>query len=276
MAARGLPFTRWTATLIWLQVVVNFLWRCSSGSWFDERRRKSPPHCRWNPGFSKPPWLFNQWRMWNVFPVRRQLRNCDKSSTSTAIRGMRERRELQQNVQLFNLIAQADSLVNISLAKESREAAVASKQDSSAMKIIALLTTFFLPGGTLIATFFAMPLFDWSKPSINRIASDHFWVYWAVTAPLTLTTMAGVVTWALWHNRRIELLHLQGRDNVSASLVQNGARVTGKKKGPEGVEEKPKDKTQASISITTSCDKSSLPNIFHRRHRRAGPDTAEP
>lgn len=51
---------------------------------------------------------------------------------------------------LFNLIAQVDSLINVSLAQDSREMAVSSKQDSSAMKIIALLTTFFLPG-TFIA-----------------------------------------------------------------------------------------------------------------------------
>lgn len=63
---------------------------------------------------------------------------------------------------LFNLIAQSDSLLNVSLAKDSREIAMASKEDSSAMKIIALLTTFFLPG-----TFMAVrsPLL---QPSPNK------------------------------------------------------------------------------------------------------------
>lgn len=59
-------------------------------------------------------------------------------------------------MKLFNLIAQSDSLINVSLAKDSREMAVASKQDSSAMKIIALLTTFFLPG-TFIAVRLGIP-----------------------------------------------------------------------------------------------------------------------
>ncbi|KAL7950495.1 hypothetical protein V8C42DRAFT_306679 [Trichoderma barbatum] len=68
--------------------------------------------------------------------------------------GLKERMESQQTV-LFNLIAQSDSLINVSLAKDSREMAVASKQDSSAMKIIALLTTFFLPG-TFIAVSFGV------------------------------------------------------------------------------------------------------------------------
>jgi hypothetical protein len=54
---------------------------------------------------------------------------------------------------VFNLIAQEDTKINISLAKDSREIAAASKQDSSAMKIIAMLTTLFLPG-----TFMAVSL----------------------------------------------------------------------------------------------------------------------
>lgn len=48
--------------------------------------------------------------------------------------------------QVFNLIAQLDGMVNIGLAKDSKEIAAASKRDSSAMKIVAVLTTFFLPG----------------------------------------------------------------------------------------------------------------------------------
>jgi len=64
------------------------------------------------------------------------------------------RLQAQQQV-LFNLIAQADTKINISLAKDSREIAAASKQDSSAMKIIAMLTTLFLPG-TFVAVSLAI------------------------------------------------------------------------------------------------------------------------
>jgi hypothetical protein len=39
-----------------------------------------------------------------------------------------------------------DGMVNIGLAKDSKEIAAASKRDSSAMKIVAVLTTAFLPG----------------------------------------------------------------------------------------------------------------------------------
>lgn len=154
-------------------------------------------------------------------------------------------KRFSNNAKLFNLIAQSDNLINVGLAKDSKEMAVASKQDSSAMKIIALLTTFFLPG-TFIAvsyldfscfaesdkltghkkTFFAMPLFDWSAPTLSRVTNRHFWVYWAVTGPLTLTTMAGVMVWALWHNRHVERLQKTARDSV-------GSGSTGDK-GQEG------------------------------------------
>jgi hypothetical protein len=39
-----------------------------------------------------------------------------------------------------------DGTVKIELAKDSKEIAAASKRDSSAMKIVAVLTTVFLPG----------------------------------------------------------------------------------------------------------------------------------
>ncbi|KAL3487814.1 hypothetical protein BJX62DRAFT_240650 [Aspergillus germanicus] len=88
---------------------------------------------------------------------------------------LKERMETQQSV-VFNLIAQMDGTVNIELAKDSKEIAAASKRDSSAMKIVAVLTTVFLPG-TFMATIFAMPLFDWSETSINHVANKHFWIY---------------------------------------------------------------------------------------------------
>lgn len=52
----------------------------------------------------------------------------------------------QSSPQLYNLI-------NIGIARDSKELAEASKRDSSSMKIIAVLTTLFLPG-TFIAVRF--------------------------------------------------------------------------------------------------------------------------
>jgi hypothetical protein len=60
---------------------------------------------------------------------------------------------------------QADTEINIGLSKDSKELAAASKRDSSAMKIIAFLTTLFLPG-----TFVAVSL----ARKTNNVVSDSF------------------------------------------------------------------------------------------------------
>ncbi|KAL2833520.1 hypothetical protein BJY01DRAFT_253484 [Aspergillus pseudoustus] len=130
-----------------------------------------------------------------------------------------ERMETQQSV-VFNLIAQMDGMVNIGLAKDSKEIAAASKRDSSAMKIVAVLTTFFLPG-TFMATFFAMPLFDWSETSMNNVANKHFWIYWAVTGPLTVVIVIGVACWAFLQSRHAERLAQKARRTVGIGLASD-------------------------------------------------------
>ncbi|KAL6823922.1 hypothetical protein V8C40DRAFT_246843 [Trichoderma camerunense] len=183
--------------------------------------------------------------------------------------GMKERMEAQQTV-LFNLIAQADSLINVSLAQDSREMAVASKQDSSAMKIIALLTTFFLPG-TFIASFFAMPLFNWSEPSLHQVANSHFWVYWAVTGPLTLVTMAGVIAWAVWNSRRIQLLQSRARESVVGEANRRRARDMDEKQSQET------ETKRSSMSERDAYKKYSMFDILnHRRRHHHDSATAEP
>ena len=42
-----------------------------------------------------------------------------------------------------------------------------------------------------------MPLFNWGAPTTSEILSDHFWIYWAVTCPLTVATMTIVGYWVL-------------------------------------------------------------------------------
>lgn len=54
--------------------------------------------------------------------------------------------QLMGRKQVYNYIAQTDNHLNQELAADSREIAAASKRDSSAMKALAVLTMFFLPG----------------------------------------------------------------------------------------------------------------------------------
>ncbi|KAI9707443.1 MAG: hypothetical protein M1836_000404 [Candelina mexicana] len=107
--------------------------------------------------------------------------------------------QLQSSV-LYNLIAQRDNRLNISVAADSRRIAAASKRDSSAMKTISVMTVVFLPG-TYIATIFGMDFFDVGVSSVATKGS--FWVYWAITVPLTLLVM---LLWLLWLRRK-QLYH---------------------------------------------------------------------
>ena len=85
--------------------------------------------------------------------LRDRIKYLESTLEHTLLYGNIQKRLQAQQQVVFNLIAQEDTKVNISLAKDSREIAAASKQDSSAMKIIAMLTTLFLPG-----TFMAVSL----------------------------------------------------------------------------------------------------------------------
>lgn len=79
--------------------------------------------------------------------------------------------------------------------KLSLEIARESKRDASAMKAIAVLTMFFLPG-TLVASLFAMPLFNWEAPTLREVLNQRFWIYWAVAIPATILVL---MTWRIWY-----------------------------------------------------------------------------
>jgi hypothetical protein len=95
----------------------------------------------------------------------------------------------------------------------------ASKRDSSAMKVLAVVTMVFLPG-TFVAvstifvsppnfegarmasallkslqSFFAIPMFNWDATEGEKVVENRFYIYWAVTIPLTIVVLA---VWAIW------------------------------------------------------------------------------
>jgi hypothetical protein len=80
--------------------------------------------------------------------------------------------------------------LNITFAKDSRTLASASKRDSSSMKTLAAVTEAHLP-----ASFLAMPLFNWDVDQSAPVVKERFWIYWAVTVPLTLTML---IIWLSW------------------------------------------------------------------------------
>lgn len=75
------------------------------------------------------------------------------------------------------------------------------------MKTLAAVTVAFLPA-TFVASFFAMPLFNWDAERNSHVLKGRFWVYWVVTIPLTLTT---IVIWLSWTYRQTLLMRAQDR-----------------------------------------------------------------
>jgi hypothetical protein len=99
--------------------------------------------------------------------------------------------------QLYNIIAQKESKLNLEMAAQQRRLAHASKRDSTAMKTLSLLGALFLPG-TFLASIFSMTFFDFSGDAAPYVSSD-LWIYFVVTIPLTL---AIVGSWWFMDKRR--------------------------------------------------------------------------
>lgn len=116
-----------------------------------------------------------------------------------------------------------------------------------------------------------MPLFNWSEPELHQVANSHFWVYWAVTGPLTLVTMAGVIAWAVWNSRRIQLLQSRARESVFGEAKRRRARDMEDKQSMET------EMKRSSMSERDPDKKYSMFDILnHRRRRHHDLATAEP
>ncbi|KAH7138764.1 hypothetical protein B0J11DRAFT_23582 [Dendryphion nanum] len=114
-----------------------------------------------------------------------------------------------------------DGQTNIMIANNSYLAAEEARRDSASMKTVAVVTLVFLPG-TFVAAIFSMSMFRWIPEDNNsgsdsggssntgpqdnkdssRIVSKWFWLYWAVTVPLTLIILISWVIWYKWMDRR--------------------------------------------------------------------------
>ncbi|KAL7960808.1 hypothetical protein V8C34DRAFT_52821 [Trichoderma compactum] len=116
-----------------------------------------------------------------------------------------------------------------------------------------------------------MPLFNWSEPSLHQVANSHFWVYWAVTGPLTLVTMVGVIAWAVWNSRRIQLLQSRARESVFDEAKRRGARDMDEKQSLEA------EMKRSLMSERDPHKKYSMFDILnHRRRHQHDVATAGP
>jgi hypothetical protein len=77
-----------------------------------------------------------------------------------------------------------------------------------------------------------MPILDWSAASPSEIVTNHFWVYWAVTVPLTLLTMLVVSFWIVIRGKKNEAISkaarksvgFEGRESENSSLSDSHSR----------------------------------------------------
>jgi len=60
-----------------------------------------------------------------------------------------------------------------------------------------------------------MPLFDWGAQSSSSIVTSHFWVYWAVTIPLTISTMIIIGMWIRLQEKKKKVISKEARDDVA-------------------------------------------------------------
>ena len=119
---------------------------------------------------------------------------------------------VQQRVQiqiaaLFHLIAQQDNAIAFDTASATRSIAESSQQDSSSMKMLALVAMFFLPG-SFVAALFSTPLFAWEEAlasgsqGMSVGTRPQFALFWAVTAPLTAVVFVLYALWMCVQNRK--------------------------------------------------------------------------
>ncbi|KAK2803199.1 hypothetical protein FQN50_007066 [Emmonsiellopsis sp. PD_5] len=119
----------------------------------------------------------------------------------SSIKSVEQRAQAQQSA-IYSYIGQQEALEQRKQALSTGHIAIASKRDSSAMKGIAVLTMFFLPG-TFFATFFSMPVMDFSIDDGHAPASrKFFWLYWAISVPVTIVVFMVYGAFRFYTDRR--------------------------------------------------------------------------
>ncbi|KAF2732091.1 hypothetical protein EJ04DRAFT_578618 [Polyplosphaeria fusca] len=93
-----------------------------------------------------------------------------------------------------NLVAVLYTVLNLQIAQAVRN-------DSIPMRTIAYVTLIFLPGA-YVAAIFGMNFFQFAPESQTLVLGTDFWLYWAITAPVTLLTLLVWNWWVYWEKRK--------------------------------------------------------------------------
>ncbi|KAI3551909.1 hypothetical protein CSPX01_00585 [Colletotrichum filicis] len=169
----------------------------------------------------------------------------DAQSISSYATRMQSRLELQFNV-LYNLIAQAGNSLNMQQSTQAGQVAAQAGMDSTAMKTMAVVTMVFLPP-TFVATIFSMSFFNWQASSSSGddggaepTVVPQFWIYWAVSLPLTIAIVIGWRVW--WHFQKAyyETKFLTPEEHV---VYEDRSRGKSRGKSRERSRERSRDRT---------------------------------
>ena len=167
---------------------------------------------------------------------------------------------------VYNLIAQRDNKDSLAMAELQTElariqTAIANttKEDSYAMRTIAVMSILFLPG-TFVSSFFSMDMFDWQAPKGASVVSFRFWIYWAVTAPLTVVVVSIWFLWLRTHKKH----EVEGRkdstpaDSPSEPISERTQNDAGKQSWFHRQRERvlPKDEEKYSIDAIQTAHQS--------------------
>ncbi|KEF53501.1 uncharacterized protein A1O9_10476 [Exophiala aquamarina CBS 119918] len=161
---------------------------------------------------------------------------------------------------LFSLITQRDQNQNLRIANDTQILAQESKRDSTAMKAIAIVTMFFLPG-TFLSSLFAIPVFDWDALHGNEVVNRRLWVYFAFTIP---TTFLVVSLYLLWEKYAMHLYDnkIKARDNPAPSPAASVAEEHAQHPPPH--DNRPPSLYSADNRLSA---RSISPSILSRNHR---------
>lgn len=135
-----------------------------------------------------------------------QLSKLQTCQRLVQIRGLIKRINVQVAVVAGALIAN-DANTTIRIAEDTR-------RDSNSMKVIAALTMVFLPL-TSIATFFSTGFFHFDGKAGQLQVSSSWWLYPAVTVPLTVTIFGIWMGWMKWKLASAKRMQRLGPDHTS-------------------------------------------------------------
>ena len=141
----------------------------------------------------------------------------------------RSERLTNQMTSVAQLAMQQEARINTALARDSRAMSTRSQRDNSSMRTIAIVSLFFLPA-TFVASFFAMPIIDWSGDSQSPIVSRWFWIYWVVSVPLTCVIVVGWLVWYKKQRREEKRLEEKAQTDLEMQIRDKRSRIRPQRK----------------------------------------------